>query len=390
MSSPIALIVGAGIGGLAAAVALRRAGWQVRIFERAASPRELGFALNLAPNAMAALRELGLDQPLIGEGHIVREAEIRTLAGRTLRRIHVSPASNEAADARSVIALRPVLHGALLNAIEPSALGLGSEVIGFEANQRGVAIRIKGGRAAYGDILIGADGVASAVRRQLHPHEPPPRSSGYYAVRGVAHQAARHLGALSAALYLGKGMEAAAARASLSAVYWYMSLLSRDLPGEIFDPVARANRLAARLDACYQAIVQNTKAEDIRFDELLDRDPIENWGAGPVTLLGDAAHPMLPHAGQGAAQALEDAVALGLTLKHRREDFAAALRRYERVRSARTGRIVKLARRLARMTTTKSALKTALRTAAVRFLPEQALLMAFFLARHDDPQRDLR
>jgi 2-polyprenyl-6-methoxyphenol hydroxylase-like FAD-dependent oxidoreductase len=163
MSSPIALIVGAGIGGLAAAVALRRAGWRVRIFERAASPRELGFALILAPNAMAALRELGLDERLIAEGHIVREAEMRTLAGRALRRIDVSTAGH-----------------------------------------------------------------------------------------------------------------AAAARASLGAAYWYISLLTRDLPGEILDPVARANRLAARLDARYQAIVQNTKAEDIRFDELLDRDPIGN------------------------------------------------------------------------------------------------------------------
>jgi len=390
MSSPIALIVGAGIGGLAAAVALRRAGWQVQIFERAASPRDLGFALNLAPNAMAALRELGLNERLIAEGHIVREAEIRTLAGRTLRRIDVSTTDPEAMGAMSVVALRPVLHGALLNAIEPQSLELGSEVSGFEANERGVAIGTTDGRTAGGDILIGADGVASVVRRQLHPHEPPPRSSGYYAVRGVAHEAARHLGALSAALYLGKGVEAAAVRAGRSAVYWYMSLLTEDSAAAILDPVAHANRLAARWDAPYQSIVQNSRAEDIRFDELFDRDPIENWGAGPVTLLGDAAHPMLPHLGQGAAQALEDAVALGLALEHRSEGFAAALRRYERARSARTGRIVELARRIARVTTTQSVLKTALRNAAVRFLPRQALLAAFFLAPHDDPHRDLR
>ena len=107
-----------------------------------------------------------------------------------------------------------------------------------------------------------------------------------------------------------------------------------------------------------------TKSEDRRLDALFDRDPLPVWGTGPVTLLGDAAHPMLPHTGQGAAQALEDAVALVLALGP--ADVESALRRYERVRSRRTRCVVMLGPRIARITTTRSPLVKLLRTAANR------------------------
>ena len=113
-----ALVVGAGIGGLAAGIALGRAGWRVRIFERAASPRELGFALNLAPNAMFALKELGLAERLLAEGHAPTRAEMRGPGGRLLRRLEVPPGVFPEG-MPSVVALRPVLHGALLGAVNP-------------------------------------------------------------------------------------------------------------------------------------------------------------------------------------------------------------------------------------------------------------------------------
>ena len=131
MSGPTALIVGAGIGGLAAGLALQRTGWQVRVFERADSPRELGFALNLASNAMAALGELGLAARVRAEGDVSGDVEVRGDAGRVLRRLNVS-AGGFAPDALPVVALRPALHGVLLNALGPAALVLGSEAVGFE------------------------------------------------------------------------------------------------------------------------------------------------------------------------------------------------------------------------------------------------------------------
>jgi 2-polyprenyl-6-methoxyphenol hydroxylase-like FAD-dependent oxidoreductase len=125
----------------------------------------------------------------------------------------------------------------------------------------------------------------------------------------------------------------------------------------------------------------------MRFDVLLERQALEHWGTGRITLVGDAAHPMLPHTGQGAAQALEDAVALGLVLGSH-GSVESALRRYEHVRSRRTRRFIKLGPRLARITTTRSPFVKLLRTTAVRWLPESVLVST--PSRWRDPHRMLR
>jgi 2-polyprenyl-6-methoxyphenol hydroxylase-like FAD-dependent oxidoreductase len=123
----------------------------------------------------------------------------------------------------------------------------------------------------------------------------------------------------------------------------------------------------------------------MRFDELFERQPLSRWGTGRITLVGDAAHPMLPHTGQGAAQALEDAVALGLALGPP-GDVEPPLRRYEDVRNRRTRRLVKLGPRIARITTTRNRLVKLLRTAAVRWLPE-SVLVSTAPGRGRDPHR---
>ncbi|ODS58583.1 MAG: hypothetical protein ABS36_03370 [Acidobacteria bacterium SCN 69-37] len=381
-----ALIVGAGIGGLSAGITLRRAGWRVRLFEQAAAPRELGFALNLAANAMVALEELGVSARVRSGGHRTQRAEIRRADGRPLKRVVLPDAID---DAVAIVATRPVLHGALLDAVGSDVVVTSSQVTGFDADGSGVVVQLADGRCERGDLLVGADGVASAIRRQLHPDEGPPRTSGYGALRGVAIDAAREMGGVSAATYLGSGIEASIAQAGSDAVYWYMSMPARDVPAGV-DPPAMAERFGARLDDTFRAIVRATRVEDMRFDVLFDRDPLDRWGRGPVTLLGDAAHPMLPHTGQGAAQAMEDAIALGLALSHARDDVPAALRRYEQVRAARTAALVQRGRRAARVTTTHNPLLAALRTLLIRLVPAERMAKMFMLAGEADPHRTLR
>lgn len=390
MAERTALIVGAGIGGLAAGVALQRAGWRTRIFERAASPRELGFALNLAPNAMVALRELGLADQVRDDGHVTANVELRRADGRVLKRVHVPTA---AAQSSSVVALREVLHGALLGANAPEALVLSSEAAGFDQSGDRVTLRLRDGRTESGDVLIGADGFGSVIRRALHPQESAPRRSGYFGLRGVAYDAGHFLGPLSAVGYFGRGLEAATVRASDRAVYWYMSLLAASVGADAHDPHAVVDRLADRMDDGFRGIVAATKPGDLRLDELYDREPLGQWGTGRVTLLGDAAHPMLPHTGQGAAQAMEDGVALGLVLQPVLQpgtDVAAALRTYESVRRERTARIVKRGRRLAAFTTSNSRLLDECRAVLLRLMPAKQLAASLMLADAQDPHATLR
>jgi 2-polyprenyl-6-methoxyphenol hydroxylase-like FAD-dependent oxidoreductase len=167
-----------------------------------------------------------------------------------------------------------------------------------------------------------------------------------------------------------------------------MSLLAADV-GTARDPRVLAERHAALLDGPIRAIVSATQPQDLRLDELFDRDPLHESGCGPVTLLGDAAHPMLPHTGQGAAQALEDAVALSLACVSDR-DVVEGLRIYERVRARRTRTLVKRGRRIARFTTTRSRLIGTLRGAAIRLAPPKVMAASYLLAGQGDPHRALR
>lgn len=219
-----AVIIGAGIGGLAAGLALRRAGWNVRIHERAATSRELGFGLGLAPNALSALQELGVAEPVVRAGARLAKIEFRRINGRVLRQLNLH------AGLPAVVALRPDLHGALLRAVGDDALRLGSEAACLTTNGRQFIVHFKDGSTDTGDLLIGADGIHSVVRKRLHPNERAPRPSGYCALRGVAHDVGHHLGELSGVGYLDDAIEAATIRASIGAVYWYLSLRAQDVP----------------------------------------------------------------------------------------------------------------------------------------------------------------
>ena len=370
----IALVVGAGIGGLSAGIALRQAGWQIRIFERALAPRELGFGLGLAPNAVAALADLGIADVVLSRAFApaLMTGELRRMDGTVLKRA-MFPA-REALGGPLAIALRPALHGALLDAVGPDAIALASEATGFTVTGRRVTLRLGNGQTAEGDLLVGADGSSSVVRRTFHPGEPPPRSSGIVAVRGAVHGAQHHLGDLAGVYYLGRGVESMIVRASDTGIYWFVSLARDVLPAGMDDPAAVLARMAPQFDATFRAVTSAT--EDLRFDALVDRDPIAFWGRDNVTLLGDAAHPLLPHTGQGAAQALVDAVTLGRMLGGGAE-VEPALRAYERERRQKTATLLGQGRRTARMMRMTNPVGCWIRESVLRRSPTEAMIKIF-------------
>jgi 2-polyprenyl-6-methoxyphenol hydroxylase-like FAD-dependent oxidoreductase len=365
-----ALIVGAGIGGLSAGIALRKAGWNIRIFERATSPRELGFGLALAPNAMAALHELGLADVVRSRAHTPTKGEVRRPDGTVLKRAEL-PSAESMLGGPTVIALRPALHGALLDAVGMEAITLGNEATGFTQYGDRVTLHLADGDRVEGDVLIGADGANSVLRRTLHPSEPPARWSRIVAVRGGVHGVVDHLGGMSGIYYVGRGIEAFLVRASETGIYWALSLANELVPSGMRDPRAILAHMLPHFDETYRAITSAT--DDLRCDELVDRDPIPFWGTGAVTLLGDAAHPVLPHTGQGAAQAMVDAVMLGRALTGG-VPIEPALRAYERERRQKTAKLLGQGRRTAAIMRTMNPVSCAVRELVIRMMPVTAIV----------------
>jgi 2-polyprenyl-6-methoxyphenol hydroxylase-like FAD-dependent oxidoreductase len=298
----------------------------------------------------------------------VRSFEVRRPDGSTVKRVVLHGAAMH-----SIVLLRSALHGTLLDTVGSDALVLGRRVTGLTTPE------------VSAEVVIGADGVGSTIRRELHPDEAPPRPSGYHALRGVSDVAGNALGDTDFAVYLGDGVEIGLAKASRTAIYWYVSFVD-----EFAAPTAEAilERCTRGLDDRAVAIMRAAPPESIRHDELFTREPLERWGDGNVTLLGDAAHPVLPHTAQGAALALEDAIALGLALGHG-GDPIPALRRYEDVRAARTRRVIGAGPRIASLTTTRKRSKVFMRDTVIRLTP--GAVVSWTLNTHArDPHRRLR
>jgi 2-polyprenyl-6-methoxyphenol hydroxylase-like FAD-dependent oxidoreductase len=365
-----AIVVGAGIGGLAAAIALRNAGFAVTVLEQAESARELGFALLLAPNAMQALRRLGVADALRAEGAVIETGELRAGDGRVLKRAALGPMTRSLG-AEALCALRPVLHGVLLRALGEDALRLGARAVGFEQGAGTVHVQLASGDRLPAEILIGADGIHSVIRRQLLG-EQPLRPSGLTAVRGVARVGRAALDGMISAQYFGRGIEAGLARASADTLYWFISSETAQMPGPDVPPREAALIRLGDFDPAFLNVVKQTDPEELRRDELFDRAPVARWGEGSVNLLGDAAHPMLPHAGQGAAQALEDAAVLGGCLARER-DVVRALARYQALRIPRTTAVVRQARRNARLGRVRNPVLCATRDLLFRSIPAGVL-----------------
>jgi 2-polyprenyl-6-methoxyphenol hydroxylase-like FAD-dependent oxidoreductase len=339
-----ALIIGGGIGGLAAGVALRRIGYQVRVCERAGEWREVGAGLLLAPNALKALQYLDLSAAVEAAGIPLERAEIRTRRGDLLTAMPAG-AIGKRVGAPTVCLHRADLLALLAGALDPEVLRLGRECTGVEQEGTRVTARFAGGPEEQGDFLIGADGLRSVVREHV-PGMKPLRYAGYTAWRGIAACERPGFAAATACETWGCGLRFGFVPTDRRRVYWYATM---NAPEGAHDPEGRRKqellKRFARWHDPIPTLIEATEEATILRNDVYDREPARQWGQGRITLLGDAAHPTTPNLGQGACQALEDAVVLARCLAAG-ADTPAALRAYEAERMPRTRRIVQQSRRI--------------------------------------------
>jgi len=358
------IVVGAGIGGLAAAIALRRRGIAVSVIERSADPGEIGAGITLWPNAMRALRSLGVADEVAAAGAPVLLGDVRSWRGGVL-----SPAPFPDLERRfgepGIALHRADLHRLLLAALAPDAPRLGARCVGFEEAGEAVTVHLADGGRERADLLVGADGLRSTVRAQLWG-EAPPRYAGYTAWRAVV--AAAERGTFES---WGRGHRFGLVPIGRGRVYWFATANAAEGGADAADLRSELLRRFGDWHRPIPAVIAATPAAAILRHDIFDRPPLPRWSRGRVTLLGDAAHPMTPNLGQGACQAIEDALVLAACLDG--TAAPAALAAYDALRVPRTSALVDQSRTLGRVGQLGAAPLVRLRDAAVKRLPPRTI-----------------
>jgi 2-polyprenyl-6-methoxyphenol hydroxylase-like FAD-dependent oxidoreductase len=349
------VIAGAGIGGLTLGCALARMGRPFAIYERAPELRPAGAGIALSQNAFAALAHLGLDSAARAAGQEITDGSICDLHGHVLVRASVGDpgAGNSAAMARSD--LQAVLLAALGTTVHT-----GRAVRTYRARPGGVLVELDDGTEIKADLLVGADGLHSSVRRVMRGSEPL-RYAGYTSWRALVDGI--DLPARVTESW-GPGQRFGIAPIGRRRVYWFA--VADAPPGGTDGPDPRPDLLArfAGWHAPVEQLIAATVPDRILRTDIHDRPPIDRWIEGPVVLLGDAAHPMTPNLGQGGCQAIEDAVVLANALAQT-SDLPGALLRYQQRRLARANSFVVRSWRFGQI--------AHLRTRPLRWLRNQAL-----------------
>ena len=357
-----AVIIGGGIGGLCAAIAMHRIGIDAVVYEQAPQLNAVGAVLVMWPNAIRALRYLGVADAVLEAGGRIERGEIRTSAGTPLSEWNFAALEQRFGEA-AVPIHRADLQEILVSALPEGALYLNSRCTGVD----GARVSFAGGRKESADLVVGVDGIHSTLRQWLFPTSAL-RYSGYSAWRAVvATQDKTALG--QSAESWGCGSRFGMARIDEQRIYWFATA---NVPEGLSQTAAeRKNFLRQRFGDWHSPIghlLDATPADEILHNDIYDMAPLRCWSNERVVLLGDAAQPTTPNMGQGHAMAIESAVTLSRCLAEE-ISLSAALTRYESERMPRTAWIAGHSHRIGRIGQLENPLACALRNFFVKITP---------------------
>jgi salicylate hydroxylase len=369
------LIAGVGIGSLTAALALRQAGLDAHVYEQASVLREVGAGVAISPNAVKVLHRLGLAQALQSVGVVSDSMDSRDWqTGAVLGRVPLADAAVKRWGAPFYHLHRADLHDALRAALGDKHITLGARCVAVAQHGTTVELRFADGREAAGELLIGADGIHSVVRdhvagpdrpiwsRQISWRGLAPATVGHEVGLEVRHHSFWGPRKIFVCFYVSAGRLVNWVGNTQSDEDWHEeSWSARGDRDEVL-------RLFAGWHSEVQALIAGT--EQVFKWALFDRPPLETWTRGRVTLLGDAAHPMLPYMAQGASQSIEDAFVLARCLAADREDPQRAIERYAARRRERTAAVQAASREASRVVRLTDPAEVQARNAGLAESPE--------------------
>lgn len=350
-----AVVIGGGIAGLASALALSGAGWEVEVLERAPEFTEVGAGLSLWPNALRALDALGVGEAVRGRAVLAGEAGIKDPAGRWLS--HSDTAEVERRYGPTVMIHRADLLAVLRAAVPEQALRPGTTVTGVQPEG---TVKHSGGESRA-DLVVGADGMRSITRACIWPDAPGPRYTGYAAWRMVTGP----VPVAEVAETWGRGHRFGAVPLPDGRVYCYATANVRE--GGDGGGLPEMRRRFGGWHEPIPALLDATDPGAVLYHDLFELPLLKSYVSGRVALAGDAAHAMTPNLGQGACQALEDAVVLGRVLA-----AGEGLDAYDRHRRPRTQMITRRSHQIGTVAQWASPAAVRLRDSALRLLPSSS------------------
>lgn len=346
--TPKVAIVGAGIGGLTAAVAMHRRDIEVSVYEQSPQIAEIGAGVSLSPNAIKAFRALGLDEHIAAIGFESDNQIVRAWdSGDTLSKVFRKGVYQKEFGAPYLSAHRADLVEVLRRQLPDRVFHLNVRCTGVETGGNGGRARFADGTEIDADLIVGADGIRSAVRQSLFGRDAP-RFTGSVCWRGLVPLDAFPPGLISTdlTLYMGPRSHVIHFMVRRGTLINFVAHVETDAwTHESWTQECERSEVMQAFAGWHEPLLRLLGSSDRYYKwALYDRDPLESWSKGRVTLLGDAAHAMLPHIGQGACMAIEDGYALADLVAQHPDNLAEALRQYERLRLPRTRRAVLEAR----------------------------------------------
>jgi salicylate hydroxylase len=348
-SAPI-LISGGGIGGLATAYALSRQGFTVRLFEQSSEFREVGAGIQLGPNIFRMLEKIGLKNEVLADAHRPPAQEMRdALTGQLITRVPLDDEFTARFGQPYAVTHRADIHGTFLRACQNSnliTLETSRRVDGYEDHGDHVTATLENGERAVGSALLGCDGMWSSIRERI-VGDGKPRVSGHIAYRAVLKRedVPKDLWRPDVVLWAGPRTHFVHYPLRRGELYNLVAVFHSDRYEEGWNTEGAKEVMWQHFKMQVPQVTRMLERINTwRMWVLCDREPVKNWTKGRVTLLGDAAHPMLQYLAQGACMATEDAVVLAEKAAASPKDLPAAFKAYEQERYLRTARTQIMAR----------------------------------------------